>query len=205
MELEKIDKVEGKGIPLKGNDIDTDRIMPARYLRCVTFDGIEEHVFEDDKSQLSEKGSTHPFMDTRFNGAAVLIVNRNFGCGSSREHAPQGLMKWGIKGMIAESFGEIFFGNCVTLGIPCLTGSTDVVNVIQDAVQTDPSLSLTLDIGNSCALLREKSYHLTIPKGAQYQFLEGTWDARAVLMSHVEEVKQTAASLPYIDNFVTSS
>src|SRR2546422_690896 len=130
-----VETISGRGLPLRGDNIDTDRIMPARFLRCVTFEGIEEHVFEDDRRSAS---SPHPFDQTRFRAAAVLAVNKNFGSGSSREHAPQGLIRWGIRGLVGESFAEIFLGNCVALGAPCLTLASPDLKELQALIEEDP-------------------------------------------------------------------
>src|SRR6516164_3727905 len=140
--MQTIEKITGRGIPLLLDDIDTDRIIPARYLRCVTFEGLGEHAFEDDRRQMPN----HPFDDPRFRGASVLIVGRNFGCGSSREHAPQALMRWGIKAIVGESFGEIFFGNCTANGIPCVSVSPGDAKKLAEAVTADPALPLFVDL-----------------------------------------------------------
>ncbi|MGA1474903.1 MAG: 3-isopropylmalate dehydratase small subunit, partial [Prochlorothrix sp.] len=139
----EVQQIMGRGLPLVGDDIDTDRIIPARFLRCVTFDGLGEHAFEDDRAQSQ---GNHPFDQPQYQGAKVLVVNRNFGCGSSREHAPQAIAKWGITAIIGESFAEIFFGNCLAMGIPCLTADTATIATLQDKIKADPNQSLTVDI-----------------------------------------------------------
>jgi len=146
-----VTEITGPGIPLRGNDIDTDRIVPARFLKCVTFDGIGEHAFTDDIKGLAAKGETHPFADARFANAAVLVANQNFGCGSSREHAPQSLQRWGIRAIIAESYSEIFYGNCVSLAIPCFTADHETCAQLQAAIESNPEGELTLDIAAATA------------------------------------------------------
>ena len=137
--MTQIEQITGTGIPLVGNDIDTDRIIPARFLKCVTFDGLGEQVFADDRAALEGR---HPFDQPQYQGATILVVNRNFGCGSSREHAPQAIARWGIKAVLGESFAEIFFGNCVAIGIPCLTATAEVVGQVQAALEADPNRDL---------------------------------------------------------------
>ena len=148
---EIVSTLTGPGIPLRGNDIDTDRIIPARFLKCVTFDGIGEHAFADDIRGLAAKGETHPFADARFANAAILVANQNFGCGSSREHAPQSLQRWGIRAIIAESYSEIFYGNCVSLAIPCFTASHETCVQLQAAIESNPEGELTLNIAATTA------------------------------------------------------
>jgi 3-isopropylmalate/(R)-2-methylmalate dehydratase small subunit len=198
-----IERRSGRAVPLRGDDIDTDRIIPARFLRCVTFEGLEKHVFEDDRIQL---GGKHPFDDPRYRGAAVLVANRNFGCGSSREHAPQGLLRWGIQGLVGESFAEIFFGNCVALGVPCLTVAPEAARAIQDAVEADPRAEVTLDLRAPAVSLKtvagaEQRFAASMPEGTRQRFLGGTWDATGILLSSLEQVRQVAAKLPYTHAF----
>ncbi|MBI4603538.1 MAG: 3-isopropylmalate dehydratase small subunit [Planctomycetes bacterium] len=200
-----IETVAGRAIPLRGDDIDTDRIVPARYLRCVTFDGLEEHVFGDDRKQL---GGRHPFDDPRFRGAAVLVVSRNFGCGSSREHAPQGLQRWGIRAIVGESFAEIFFGNCVSLGVPCVTLSEGEVQEIQAAVEADPEAEVRIDLRarevrlrSAREPVRSKAYRASLPDGPRQSFLGGTWDATGLLLQDPARIRAVAAALPYTRGF----
>ena len=192
-------KITGRAIPVRGNDIDTDRIIPARYLRCVTFDGVGEHAFEDDRRQISERGGVHPFDKPEFAGAEVLLVNKNFGCGSSREHAPQSLSRWGkgIKAVVGESFAEIFFGNCVALGIPCLTVSEADVQRLQGACEAAPETEFTVDIEAKTISWPDGSVAAEIAEGPRQVFLEGKWDTTLELIEAAAEVEATAAKLPY--------
>jgi 3-isopropylmalate/(R)-2-methylmalate dehydratase small subunit len=139
-------RIAGRGLPLRGNDTDTDRIIPARYLRSIVFEGLGEHAFEDDRAQLSREGRRHPFDEEAYKGASILLVNKNFGCGSSREHAPQALMRAGFKAIAGEGFAEIFFGNCVAIGLPCCRLSRDAISALQEAVEREPGLELALDL-----------------------------------------------------------
>ncbi len=188
----KITKVEGRAIPVVGNEIDTDRIIPARYLRCVTFDGLGDHAFEDDR-----RDPKHPFNDPRYQGAKILVSNQNFGCGSSREHAPQSLMRWGIAGFIAESFAEIFFGNCVTLGLPCLALSAPDVAALQAAIAADPSLQLEIDVAAQTVRAGACVYQGKIPAGPREQLLSGAWDALGELLDAKPAIQRLEESLPY--------
>ncbi len=194
----KVTRVEGRGCVLRGADIDTDRIIPARYLRCVTFDGLGEHAFEDDRKQA--KGN-HALDDDRFAGARILVVGRNFGCGSSREHAPQALMRWGFGAFVGESFAEIFFGNCVALGLPAVTLSRDELERLMDAVELDPAQELVLDVTAGTLTSRAGVQKIAMPDGARRQLLEGNWDATAVLLEAQAAVAATAARLPYVGGF----
>ena len=196
-----IERVQGTGISLKGNDIDTDRIIPARFLRYLTFDVLGQYAFEDDRSQLRDKGEIHPFDEEKYKGAAILVVNKNFGCGSSREHAPQSLHRFGIKAIIGESFGEIFLGNSVSVGMPCLTASESEVAELQDFIESNPSESLSLDVASRTIKFGEKSISVGLEEGPRKQFVEGRWDGTSVLISAMEDIKKTAAALPYINHW----
>jgi 3-isopropylmalate/(R)-2-methylmalate dehydratase small subunit len=196
-------QITGTAVALPGNDIDTDRIIPARFLRCVTFDGIGEHAFEDDRKQLAAAGQTHPFDQASFQDATILVANRNFGCGSSREHAPQALMRWnkGIQAIIGESFAEIFFGNCVVLGIPCLVAAQSDVNALLAAVQADPKLSVTVDVVKQEVRYGGKSFKATMPDGPREQLTSGQWDTTAELLAAKDSIEATAKKLPYFAGF----
>jgi 3-isopropylmalate/(R)-2-methylmalate dehydratase small subunit len=191
--------ITGPAVALDGNDIDTDRIIPARFLRCVTFDGLGEHAFEDDRKQLAAAGKRHVFDDPSRQRARVLIADRNFGCGSSREHAPQALMRWreGIAAVIGESFAEIFFGNCVALGIPCVTASTADVQKLKRAIEPDATLAVTVDLEQMQARAGAVSVPISMPEGARKQLLSGRWDSSAELLDGKAEVAKTASQLPY--------
>lgn len=196
-------KISGKAIPVRGNDIDTDRIIPARYLKCVVFDGLGEHAFEDDRSQLKERGQTHSLDNPAYAGAEIMLVNKNFGCGSSREHAPQAIMRWGkgIKAIVGESFAEIFFGNCVALGIPCAVVDEPGANKLQSAAELNPGAEFTVDVDKQVVTVADVSVPFLIPAGVRQQFLEGKWDSTAELMAAKEEIAATAAGLPYFSGW----
>ena len=194
----KVTRVDGRGAVLRGDDIDTDRIIPARFLRCVTFDGLGEHAFEDDRKQA--KGN-HPLDDERYAGARILVVGRNFGCGSSREHAPQALMRWGFGAFVGESFAEIFFGNCVALGLPAVTMARAELERLMDAVELDPQQELALDLAAGTLTSRIGTQKIAMPDGARRQLLEGNWHATAVLLEARDATQRTAASLPYVAGF----
>jgi 3-isopropylmalate/(R)-2-methylmalate dehydratase small subunit len=193
--MSKVTQVAGRGIPLVGNEIDTDRIIPARFLKAVTFDGLGTHVFADDRAQLQGQ---HPFDQPQFQGAEVLVVNSNFGCGSSREHAPQAIAKWGIKAIVGESFSEIFFGNCVMLGIPCAIANPETTSRIQEMLQADPTLAVTLDLAAGQVTCGDFQGSITMTDGPLQQFLAGTWDACGQLVANAAQIKITTQGLPYM-------
>ena len=184
----------GRGIPLPGNDIDTDRIIPARFLKEVTFETMGEHVFEDARKQNPE----HPFNSPAYRGASVLVVGQNFGCGSSREHAPQALMRWGIRAIVGGSFAEIFFGNCVMLGIPCLVASQEDLEWLQKAIAKSPQVPVTVDVEKQEVHFGDHAIKATIPDGPRNQLVGGTWDSTAVLFEAGAAIEATAGKLPYV-------
>jgi 3-isopropylmalate/(R)-2-methylmalate dehydratase small subunit len=196
-------RISGPAVSLNGNDIDTDRIIPARFLRCVTFDGLGEHAFEDDRAQLKAAGKTHAFDDPARQQATVLLVDRNFGCGSSREHAPQALMRWqkGIKVVIGESYAEIFFGNCVALGIPCLTATGADIAKLKAAVAKDPSADVRVDIEAGTATAGTETIQVTMPGGAKKQLVTGRWDSSAELLDGKDPTAKAAGQLPYFQHW----
>jgi 3-isopropylmalate/(R)-2-methylmalate dehydratase small subunit len=192
-----ISQVQGRGVPLLLDDIDTDRIIPARYLRCVSFDGLGEHAFEDDCRQ----DPNHPFNQERYEGARILVAGRNFGCGSSREHAPQSLNRWGIQGIIGESFAEIFFGNCQAMGIPCFTVSHEDAKALAEAIAADPQLEITMQVASATITAGDLSIQGNLPSGTRSALLEGTWNATNVLMDAGDAIEAVSQRLPYIGNF----
>ena len=190
-------QITGRGIPVTGNDIDTDRIIPARFLKAVTFEGMGEHAFEDARKQNPE----HPFNQKVYEGASVLVVGQNFGCGSSREHAPQALMRWGIKAIVGGSFAEIFFGNCVMLGIPCLVASQEDIEWLQRAIGRLPQTPITVDVEKQEVRFGDRVIKATVPDGARHQLVAGTWDSTAVLLEAGEKIEATAGKLPYVKGY----
>jgi 3-isopropylmalate/(R)-2-methylmalate dehydratase small subunit len=194
--MSQVKTVSGRGIPLVGNDIDTDRIIPARFLRCVTFDGLGEQAFADDRTQT--KGE-HPFDQPQYQGANILVVNGNFGCGSSREHAPQALSKWGIKAIVGESFAEIFFGNCVAIGIPCVTASAETIEQLQTLLKDNPQVRTTVDLEARQVRCGDFQASVSMGDGPRQMLTTGTWDTCGQLTAQTDQIRATAAKLPYID------
>ena len=193
-----IDRVEGRACVLRGSDIDTDRIIPARFLRAITFDGLGEHAFEDDRIQA--KGD-HPLDDERFAGASILIVGENFGCGSSREHAPQALMRTGFRAFIGKSFGEIFAGNCTALGLPHVMLETDDLEALMESVTLDPEQRVVIDLEAQTVTSRAGAVPANIPDDARRQLLEGNWNATHVLLDAGDAIEAMAARIPYLADF----
>jgi len=192
-----ITRVTGTAIPLLLDDIDTDRIIPARYLRCVTFDGLGEHAFRDDR----ESRDDHPFDHPHHAEAEVLIAGRNFGCGSSREHAPQSLMHWGIDVIVAESFAEIFFGNCTSLGIPCVTAARADLKKLEEIAKASPKTEFTVDLETLTVKAGDIEVPCHMPDGPRKALMTGQYDALGQLLETAEDIEETARSLPYMSNF----
>jgi len=190
----KITQIVGKCISLIGNDIDTDRIIPARFLKCVNFDSLGKSVFEDDRETLKGK---HPFDLEENKNATILIVNSNFGCGSSREHAPQALMRWGIKAIIGESFADIFYSNCIAIGIPCFTLPKRSIQDIQK-YNKNKSLFFEIDLRNSLAKSKDLNLNLEIKESSRKMFLSGEWDATSTLLENENLIENKFNQLPYI-------
>lgn len=201
MSESRILRVTGRALPLAGDDIDTDRIMPARHLRAITFDGLERHLFGDDRAHAAKEGRVHPVDDPRFTGASIMLVNRNFGCGSSREHAPQGILRSGIKAMVGESFSEIFFGNAVMLGLPAVTASPDEVQALQQLVERDPQIEVIVDLESMRASGGDLSVPVHLPAAARDALVSGRWDGLTLLLQDYDAVQATAARLPYLNQF----
>lgn len=195
--VQAIQTVRGPGVPLLLDDIDTDRIIPARFLRCVTFDGLGEHAFEDDRQQ----DKTHPFDNPAYKSGKVLVAGRNFGCGSSREHAPQALMRWGIQAVVAESFAEIFFGNCTTLGIPCVSASRGDLEKLSQAIIANPQAEIVVDLEAKQVKLGSITAPITILESARSSLVTGNWDFLGQLLDGATAVQQAAGKLPYMTGF----
>lgn len=193
MAIEKIARVSGRALPLRGDNIDTDRIIPARFLRSVTFDGLEEHLFEDDRLQAPG----HPVDRPEFTGASILVVNANFGCGSSREHAPQAIRRRGFRAVVGQSFSEIFFGNSVALGMPCVSVAPAAISALMAAIDADPAVELEIDLDRLTVSCGGTRHDGALPAAARDSFLAGTWDATALLLDRFEEVDAVARRLPY--------
>jgi 3-isopropylmalate/(R)-2-methylmalate dehydratase small subunit len=193
--MSQVKQIIGRAIPLSGNDIDTDRIIPARFLRAVTFDGLGEKVFADDRIQLQGQ---HAFDLPQYQGAKILVVNGNFGCGSSREHAPQAIIKWGIQAIVGESFAEIFFGNCIANGIPCLTANKDDVKKLQALLEKDPQAVITVDLETMTIRAQDSEISVHINEGARKMLISGTWDSCGQLVQNIDNVHTTANQLPYL-------
>jgi 3-isopropylmalate/(R)-2-methylmalate dehydratase small subunit len=202
MPVEKIARISGTGIPLPGDNIDTDRIIPARYLKSVSFEGLEQHLFADDRAQVdAQQPATHPFSNPRYREASILIVNANFGCGSSREHAPQAIRRRGIRAVIGESFSEIFFGNSVLLGLVCVTTSPETADSLMQLVTSDPAIACTLDLDALTVTAGNRTFSVALPAAARDAFLDGTWDATGLLLDRYEDVEAVAGRLPYVRGF----
>ena len=198
MALEKITQVTGRGVYVPGDDIDTDRIIPARFMKCVTFDGLGEFTFADARAATSAEGGVHPLDNPRFSGASLLLSGSNFGCGSSREHAPQALYRFGFRAILAESFAEIFFGNSTTLGMPCAVMSPEDIRSVAALIESDPAAVLTLDLLENKVSIADVDFAARLPDHAKDALVTGRWDAIADLLEGLDDVKDCAAKLPYM-------
>jgi 3-isopropylmalate/(R)-2-methylmalate dehydratase small subunit len=197
-----IRSVSGTTVVVRGDDIDTDRIIPARFLKCVTFDALGPAAFADDRAELAASpAGPHPFDRPEHQGASILLVNRNFGCGSSREHAPQALMRWGIRAVVGESFAEIFYGNCLALGIPCLVADHDTMLAIQAAADADPTASVQVDVEEALLTCGGQSWQLDLAAGPRQMLATGQWDATGQLLANGDALQATVARLPYLNGF----
>jgi len=198
MALAKITKVSGTAVQVPGDEIDTDRIIPARFMKCVTFDGLGEYLFYDVRKKEDGSNKNHPLNEDRFKGASILLSGANFGCGSSREHAPQALYRYGFRGIIAESYAEIFFGNCVTLGIPLFIAAKEDVQRIASAVDANPELAIEMDVVNERIIFGDESAPAVLRESARQALAEGKWDPIGELKEAAPQVAEVAGRLPYL-------
>jgi 3-isopropylmalate/(R)-2-methylmalate dehydratase small subunit len=195
----KIQKIEGTAIPVRGNDIDTDRIIPARYLLRVTFEGLGENAFQDERFDKHHNPKNHPFNDPRFKGGSFLLVNKNFGCGSSREHAPQSLLRFGIKAIIGESFAEIFAGNCTALGIPVVTCTAQDIERIMQFVEDMPDVMISLDLENKSVRYNDITILVDTVESSRRVLTEGKWDLTTQLLRNIDDIRAAADKIPYLN------
>jgi 3-isopropylmalate/(R)-2-methylmalate dehydratase small subunit len=200
--ITKVVRITGRAIPLRGNDIDTDRIVPARYLKEATFARMGEYPFYDERFDAQGKTKPHPFNDPGYRGASILFVNKNFGCGSSREHAPQALLRFGIKAIVGESFAAIFAGNCVMMGVPTVTAQPAEMERLMSLAESNPQATFTLDLAArtlSCGA--ERALSVDIHESSRKALVEGSWDTTSMLRANLDKVKTVAARLPYVTGF----
>jgi 3-isopropylmalate/(R)-2-methylmalate dehydratase small subunit len=198
MALPKITRVTGTAVSVPGNDIDTDRIIPARFMKCVTFDGLGQYLFYDMRKKADGSDQPHPLNDARFAGATILLSGANFGCGSSREHAPQALQKFGLRAIVAEGFAEIFFGNCTTLGLPCLSASRADIARIAAAVDANPKMEIEVDVAAQEIRFGGQTVQASIRESARDALVHGRWDAIGELLEGLPKVQALAGTLPYL-------
>ena len=201
MPTSKITEITGKGIVVKGNDIDTDRIIPARFLKETTFENMGKYVFYDERFNENGIKKIHPFNDEKHKNASILVVNKNFGCGSSREHAPQSLMRCGIKAIIGQSFADIFAGNCSMIGLLTLTAAQNSIKALMDFIENNSNADIKLSIENKDALFGGLKISLEIDDSSRKSFLNGAWDSTSLLLEAKYKIKETMSRLPYINNF----
>ena len=198
MALRKIEKVEGRGVFVPGNDIDTDRIIPARFMVCVTFEGLGQYAFYDERKNADGSDKKHPLTDARFKGASILLSGANFGCGSSREHAPQSLWHYGFRAIIAESFAEIFFGNSTTIGIPCVMASSSDIAKIAALIEEDPKAEIVIDLEYLEISCKDFSCKCSMPENSRKALCNGVWDPIAELLEAEAQTSKLASTLPYM-------
>ena len=198
IEIPEVTEVSGPGIPIRGNDIDTDQVIPARFMKVVTFDGLGEFSFFDQRFDQEDNEKDHPMNEERFRDANIMVVNANFGCGSSREHAPQALMRWGIDAFIGESFAEIFAGNCLALGMPTVTADQETVETIQDFVDENPDAEVDIDVAAETVTYGDTTVDVTVDEGQRKALVDGIWDTTALMKANENATRETADSLPYV-------
>jgi 3-isopropylmalate/(R)-2-methylmalate dehydratase small subunit len=197
-EIPAVEHVSGTGVPISGNDVDTDQIIPARFMKVVTFDGLGQFAFFDQRFDEADDPLDHPMNEDRFQDASVMVVNDNFGCGSSREHAPQALARWGIDGLVGESFAEIFAGNCLALGIPTVTAAQETIEALQSWVEGHPDEAIEIDIAAETVTYGQTTVDVTVDEAQRRALVDGVWDTTALMRSNAEAVRETAVSLPYV-------
>ncbi|MDF9744085.1 3-isopropylmalate dehydratase small subunit [Natrinema salsiterrestre] len=200
VEIPEVNYVAGSGVPIRGNDIDTDQIIPARFMKVVTFDGLGEFAFFDLRFDDDDNQKEHPFNEERYQDSSVLVVNSNFGCGSSREHAPQALMRWGIDAIIGESFAEIFAGNCLALGIPTVTADSETIEALQDWVDANPDGEIDIDVEAETVTYGDETIDVTVDDAQRKALVDGVWDTTALMKSNAGAVRDKARELPYVDD-----
>jgi 3-isopropylmalate/(R)-2-methylmalate dehydratase small subunit len=199
IDIPEVKAVGGTAIPIRGNDIDTDQVIPARFMKVVTFDGLGEFAFFDVRFDENDEPKDHPMNEDRFQDASVMVVNANFGCGSSREHAPQALMRWGIDALIGESFAEIFAGNCLALGIPTVTADSETIQELQDYIDENPDAEVHIDVENETVTYDGTEIDVTVDDGQRKALVDGIWDTTALMKSNEQAIAETAESLPYVE------
>jgi 3-isopropylmalate/(R)-2-methylmalate dehydratase small subunit len=201
MSTAEIREITGRAVAVRGNDIDTDRIIPARYMKELTFDSLGAYSFYDQRFNASGKATDHPFNDPRYRNASILLVNKNFGCGSSREHAPQALKRWGIRAVVGESFAEIFAGNCSAIGIPTLTVGFEQIEALMRQVEVNPGTQLRIDLESRTLQVGDSRLPFSLPESQARVLLNGTWDTTTTLLKGMKEIQAIAARLPYVKDF----
>ena len=198
MALAPISQIAGTGVYVPGDDVDTDRIIPARFMKCVTFDGLGEYAFYDERFEEDGRPKPHPLNDPRYTGASILLAGRNFGCGSSREHAPQALYRHGFRAILAESFAEIFFGNAITLGMPCLVMDGRDIRSLAALIDEAPQTEINIDIPDGRVTMADVGFPALLPDHTRRALIDGKWDAIADLLEGLDAVRATADKLPYM-------
>ncbi len=197
----QVERVSGRAIGVRGNDIDTDRIIPARFLKTITFDGLGDHVFEDDRREATGRGLVHPFDEPAHQGARILLAQSNFGCGSSREHAPQAIARWGIGAIIAASYAEIFFGNSLMMGLPCATAAPTDLEQLMALSESRPDVEFVMDLSTSTVTAGSLTVPVGFPDAVRTALRSGGWDATGLLLERYEDVDRVGASLPYVSGW----
>ena len=200
-DIVKIARVSGTAVPIRGNDIDTDRIIPARYLKEVTFARMGEYPFFDERFDSSGRKKDHPFNDSEYKGATILLVNKNFGCGSSREHAPQALYRFGIQAIVGESFASIFAGNCTMMGLPTVTVGAEEIDRLMKTVEQNPRTEYTVDLESKTLSYGDQKLSIDLPETYRTALTTGSWNSTAMLRANLGRVKETASKLPYMNGF----